>query len=730
MRSLLVFMTLIALLPSIPAQSGPVQTWTSRDVDVDVLHVAAGETLRILGSTVTVHDAVLVDAGGTLELGPAGPRPTIVQGDAHGFWMSINGTLRAVGTPATVLQNFRGEGLDSVLLQPGGIKVAGNADLGDVVVRNGTAGIAIQPTGAAWIHDSRIEDLYLMGVASLGQLTLERTSVTGNIIGVTGKGDACHIVVRDSHLESLGANLQVNGCDATVEGSSLVGGDNTVVLNGRLELNMTQVSVTGYLSRGLRSDGSAIIRIQDAFFEPRPLPAHGEPKAFHLGIELRAGNEADLRNVTLRGHRDDGLLAESSIVRARECFFEDNGGYGIRLYGESVAQLRPTNTFLRNGKGSVQEVQSTLFEALDGAGNPAPGLHVELDAADGSPVANATQPGSAATLVYETYRNDTYAGPFHYRASYLAAPHGVAGQLSNGTGVVRLSPQAPAPASSRLRLLVAGSAGILAVVAWAASRRRRRGRAVETAAILFVPLLLACLPLVQAQQGSAAFVVVGPNEVRVELHEELSPMAGWTLRRVMDANGDGFVNATEAAANLARTQAVAADRLGPPGARVLLNGTLQAHGSVVLLEQQGAVGALNDSTPVQLHWVMRLQYPTSPTAGNITLRMEAGNLTRSGFVPMTVTQASIEAPPGYRIAATGGLPLGATVDAKARVVSIPGGLHRDSGTLIVVFSRAAPPASAPGFGFTAEMGALALALLATGARGRRGGRMPPLRSSS
>lgn len=227
-----------------------------------------------------------------------------------------------------------------------------------------------------------------------------------------------------------------------------------------------------------------------------------------------------------------------------------------------------------------------------------------------------------------------------------------------------------------------------------------------------------------APHGSLDASMPDAQTVELRLDGALSGAEAASARHLADQDGDGAVNATEAAA--AQRDGLAAARrvagLGGPLGRVLVAGAPPSSSSVEDLQYTGLEGRVDGVTSVGVAWRLRFGYP----AGNgtdLVVRLDYHNATKAGFVPMEVLRLSFTPPPGYAIAGTGNLPLSGRVGAGGARLDLPAGAGRDDPPLDILLAPGAPdsPLEAP----TPAAPVLALAVLAAASAYTRGSSSEP-----
>lgn len=394
------------------------------DMVVHELVVTSGSTLDVQGATLHLSGRLFVDEGATLRLGPRDGLPTrLLAGDEDGFWLEVHGHVVSSGTPRTVVDGLSGQGLDSVMLLPGGFQINGTGDLQDIIVRNGTAGLIVGPDGDLHLRDAEVKDLFLMGLATRGRTVVERTDFLDNIISLTGKG-SCSVEVRDSTFYSMAAHFQMNSCDLRGQGLELEGGSVAIVTNGPMELELQDVLMTGYGATGLRGDGGSSITL-------RNMTLLGAPGASE-GIRLKPGNALVLEQVVVRGHTKYGLDMQSSSLQVDGSAFLDNGEYGLRmvkvdvdgLFDALAAQDFGKGTSEANGEGAI-DVRHVVQAAVLEDGQTRSGLELEVvDEATGEVVYSLSGPSPLGAIqvhfpaLREVDDRFELAGPFRYEAKH------------------------------------------------------------------------------------------------------------------------------------------------------------------------------------------------------------------------------------------------------------------------------------------------------------------------
>jgi hypothetical protein len=191
------------------------------------------------------------------------------------------------------------------------------------------------------------------------------------------------------------------------------------------------------------------------------------------------------------------------------------------------------------------------------------------------------------------------------------------------------------------------------------------------------------------------------------------------VRNQWDADQDGQVDDKELASF--RNQTL--QNLGPLGVsfgtgagRIFLDNTTPRSMTISEYEVHGAIGATNATNPIRVILTMSLMFPLGDAPAH-HLRIEPANRTPAGQAAMRIYAATLSAPPGYIIAHTGGLPLGADVEPQRRVITFPTGITDSMGHIEVILRQAPDSANAPAPG-AMLMAAMMLAGLAHSALGR------------
>lgn len=452
------------------------------DVRGDVV-VSPGATLELRGVTMRVGGSIQVAEGATLLLGPSGGQPTrlLPRNEALGFSIHVHGHAASAGEPRTEIRGLNGDGLDSVVgYVPGGLTVSGTADLRDVDIRNGTAGVIASPGARVALTDAYVGYLYLMGIASYGgQIDMDRVTVRDNIIGVTGRGPGCGITVRDSDLDSWTANFQVTACDLLVQDSVLTGSHNNV-FQGNAELAIKDTLITGYKLTGLKSDGGGTRVSLDGVL----LDGEGEGES---GLKLEGSNQAVLRNTTITGHTGDGLATGTSAVHLENVQMFGNEGYGIRAVnvrppdGLETAYFGDPGVGTANVAGAVSDITRFPVTIQDEAGEAVVAtVSVTVrDEATGETVFHGTGDGVRPVIAsFETFGTDpagrpVQLGPFTYDASSpgMGDMRGDVALYSEG---LRLTATEPSEQTPWPNLALATVGALLLSYGIAAGRRRWR----------------------------------------------------------------------------------------------------------------------------------------------------------------------------------------------------------------------------------------------------------------
>ena len=499
------FLWVVLVLPAVlvaPAASGAESenasvavtedtTWVQDRLVLANLTVKNNATLRIEGAHVYVGGAVIVEENATLLLGPRGDTPaqlTSIPRDR--FWIDVRGRIESAGEPRTIIEGLDGNGLDSVVQLPGGLKVSGTGDLRDIIIRNGTAGLIVERGGTLELQDATVQNLYLMGVAAVGEFTAHRVHFVDNVISVTGKGRSCSIYVEDSTFYSLGAHFQMNGCPLEARDLSMEGGSAAIVINGAGTYSFTNATMTGYKSTGLRGDGGSEIRLTN-------MTLQGAPQA-RDGIRLKPDNTLFLDGVILADHAKTGLEAQRSTVEARSSAFVRNGEYGVRLIDATwvggveslTSQDFGVGTAYANGQGAVDMQAVVTFFASDGADSALAGLNITVfDGAGEVLYTSPTASDSPSTLAIFPMLQEADGvlasrGPFRYIATHPLWSAPQEGEFDPAEGYVALEwvEVRPSEDGGGGRWLLIGLAAVAAVglVLWKpASSRLRRGDAGE-----------------------------------------------------------------------------------------------------------------------------------------------------------------------------------------------------------------------------------------------------------
>lgn len=482
LRPLLLAGALLLLFPVVQAEDP--SDWTvAHDTTLDggtkavpgKVVVQEGATLTLRGATLLVGDQVRVEPGGRLVLGPNAGVPTrLAPYGTAGFSMHVAGRIESAGTPRTIVEGLNGGALEAATAQaPGGITIAGTADLRDLWVRNGTAGLVVLAEGQLDLRDSRLESLYLMGVASLGAARLQHVETAGNIIALSGKGPACSIAVADSELDTVSAVAQMNGCPLTIERSRLLHGGTDLVLTNPATYTVRDSILEGYKTRGIRGDGSNTLLLSNVTFLPSAAAQHA--------LELRAGTRAVLEGVTIGGHAGAGILAQASTLEFRGVAIAGNAGFGVEsVNGDFPAGLGGARLD-GNAAGPIRDLMHVRLAASMEDGTPLAGYRVAVTDRHGAPVAEVAAAGlDGATLEFPTFANATDGmpeplGPFRYLVTSEAGT--AEGTLVPTNGVVAVTVVAAPARGPGATVPVPAVAALLGVFAAAVTAARRRAAA-------------------------------------------------------------------------------------------------------------------------------------------------------------------------------------------------------------------------------------------------------------
>ena len=472
-------LTLLLTLLPVPAHGQTLErevtgneTWTLRAEVADVLTIRSGATLELRGSTLTIGDRIVVERGATLKMGPEGGVATRLQPVVGGrFWIDVQGHVESSGEPRTRITGIEGKGLDSVIMMPGGLKVNGTADLSDLHIDNGTAGIIVLPGATLRLTDSRFDNLYLMGIAVQGTAIMERVQGTNNIIGVTGRGRDCRLEMRDSTMESWAANFQIVNCPTVIEDSALLKGNNNVVLSGTAPVEVRRTRIEGYTNVGLQSDGATPVTLEEVVLEPE-----GNGK---FGIEMLAGGDLTFRHLKVGSHRDSGIKAGMARMS-----FEDVEVAGSDRFGLAFVDIpEPVGLDgVRLGAPSKPEGKTITIERRlavtlkDEAGVPVNDFSVKLIDAFGT-VKEAKAAGGTASLTVEVTGSGPDGRPQSRAPFTYEVEHGAItdqGQWDGTGNLIPLQLRQESGTNWSVILLIAGAVLLVGSLAW---RQLKRGPA-------------------------------------------------------------------------------------------------------------------------------------------------------------------------------------------------------------------------------------------------------------
>ena len=204
-------------------------------------------------------------------------------------------------------------------------------------------------------------------------------------------------------------------------------------------------------------------------------------------------------------------------------------------------------------------------------------------------------------------------------------------------------------------------------------------------AVLATTLALACLAqavAAEAPQGTARLTFAGPDHIDVDLDGALSGATAAQMRSNMDVDRDGAVSPAESDAFAAKAiQSLQGRPVGATAARLLLDGHEQNATTVVALRYDGATKAASDTSPIGIHWQVRLTFRVAPGSDRHVLVVDPGNFSRAGHVPFDASQARFEALAPWRLNMTSDAPDGAVADPSGHAVDLPLGLDPSVGTL-------------------------------------------------
>lgn len=415
--------------------------------------VTGNATLTLEGATLQVGTALLVEKNATLQMRPSRSLASrLAPADPDmGFWIHVNGTLTAEGTPRSIIEGLNGDPLTNLFYGNGGLTVFGHLDLRDTIVQNGTSGIIVGNSATAQLHHVRLLNLNFTGLGTWGHATLNDVFTSGSYLGVSGK-EACNLDIRDSVLEATGEALLVNGCVARVKNTTMHGLASGVNANGAANVTIEDATIEGYRNYGFQAKLLPGPRPEDPVKRPRFLledvrfiaaelgpPAPQTPDyRLSRGINVIGSEQATIRRVTIQDHQGAGVDVQSASIRLEESVIQRNGGYGVRAVDATFENdLVEGNDFGRpaqgtaNAKGPISWIVGFQAVAHDGERNESPGLRVEVyPAGAGGPVFESTQEqaqAGATRVAFEAYGTDdagrpVFLGPFRYRATHPSFP--------------------------------------------------------------------------------------------------------------------------------------------------------------------------------------------------------------------------------------------------------------------------------------------------------------------
>lgn len=366
----------------------------ARDVAGDVL-VAPGATLELRGAALRVGGVLQVAEGARLVLGPDGGVPSRVGPlpGGTGFWLDVQGHVQSSGQPMTLVENLVGHGLDSAIDAPGGFRINGTADLRNLHVRNGTAGLVVGPFGRLDLRDSIAENLFLMGLAVLGNATLENATLRDNLIGVSGRG-GCTVEVTRSTIHAGAGGFQMNSCRTTIQDSNVSGGNIAVFAVGPMTVTVLDSRLHDYLLAGVQAESLSTVELENVLLRPREGGKHG--------IDLKGGATLVADAIIARGHRQTGVFAQSGHFTITNSTLSGNGEYGLRVVRGTLLGDLDTIDFGSgadaNGLGAYSLLKPITFQFVDWEGAPVPGnltVHVFRDGLAG-PATSGTFSGLLA----------------------------------------------------------------------------------------------------------------------------------------------------------------------------------------------------------------------------------------------------------------------------------------------------------------------------------------------
>jgi len=419
-------------------------------IDGDVV-VRAGASLTISGSTLLVGGRILVEDDAELRMVPyAGKAARLEPLDpVRGFSVHVEGSIMSEGNPPTVIEGLNGQGIRSVVYSTGGLIINGTADLRDIRIVNGTAGMIVGPFGYLDLRDAVLQNLSLAGIATLGEARLENVSMADNIVGITARGARCKVHVTSSHLVSRSASVDAIGCRVEVEDSHVEGTSYALRIQGKhARLSILNSSVVGYQHAAFKGDGGGEVVMRNTTL----VPAAGARNGFFLLPMSRLL----LDNVSIVGHADHGILAQGSDLTIQGGRLMGNGGYGIRSVGGNV-ELAGDPDFgshaTANREGALAWIQRFTVLPMGPDNQTVPGLEFTLYAHGRDlPIFSAgNETTDAIDVMFNAFGHGgadppSVAMPFTYRATHPGLSGPVMGELDfPPSPVLQIQVAAPSP---------------------------------------------------------------------------------------------------------------------------------------------------------------------------------------------------------------------------------------------------------------------------------------------
>lgn len=438
---------------------------TTQDVAGNVT-VTENATLTLEGVDLAVGDKIVVEAGATLHLSPAGNRPTVLSSsDVDGFWIAVNGTITSEGAPRSRIDGLSGRGLFTAMEgRGGGFHLRGNASLADITITNGTAPVTVYEGSTLKATRATVADMGQLGLVVLGHLNLTEYQITDVGRGILGRHDrhyACQIALRDGVFNRTESAVHLNGCDAEIAKVVMNVTSRAVSMTGQSDAVLTQATITGYQKRGIAGWPQPGLEpdlvLEDVFLDP------GSSEAWY-GVHLRDLGRAVVRNTTVPRHQLSGLYtAQTDLLLANSTLYS-NEEYGVHSKGGAF-RLGEGNSFgskseeTLNGAGALGRWTGFPAEARQPDGTVVPGLELRVfdpagETVFGSDAEDTTVTEGTVWVSYRTYSSGTppeYLGPYRYEATHPALSHPVSGRLPrwpNSTVVFPIGDGDPAETSS------------------------------------------------------------------------------------------------------------------------------------------------------------------------------------------------------------------------------------------------------------------------------------------